>query len=102
MNLSVYSKSETDGKYLTIKGKLTELINLSADEINGMSPEQAAARKAEKQAEIRVNLDAEKRGTGDLKLSKSSNLSDLPDKAQARKISACIRLPKLIRCWKAN
>lgn len=85
MNLSVYSKSETDGKYLTIKGKLTELINLSADEINGMSPEQAAARKAEKQAEIRVNLDAEKRGTGDLKLSKSSNLSDLPDKAQARK-----------------
>lgn len=85
MNLSVYSKSETDGKYLTIKGKLSELINLSADEINGMSPEQAAARKAEKQAEIRVNLDAEKRGTGDLKLSKSSNLSDLPDKAQARK-----------------
>lgn len=84
-NLSVYSKSETDVKYLTIKGKLTELINLSADEINAMSPEQAAALKAEKQAEIRVNLDAEKRGTGDLKLSKSSNLSDLPDKAQARK-----------------
>lgn len=84
-NLSVYSKNETDVKYLTIKGKLTELVNLSADEINGMSPEQAAALKAEKQAEIRVNLDAEKRGTGDLKLAKSSNLSDLADKAQARK-----------------
>lgn len=84
-NLSVYSKNETDVKYLAIKGKLTELVNLSADEINGMSPEQAAALKAEKQAEIRVNLDAEKRGTGDLKLAKSSNLSDLADKAQARK-----------------
>lgn len=84
-NLSVYSKSETDGKYLTIGGKLTELVNLSADEINGMTPEQATARKAEKQAEIRVNLDAEKRGTGDLKLAKNANLSDLADKAQARK-----------------
>lgn len=84
-NLSVYSKSETDGKYLTIGGKLTELVNLSADEINGMTPEQATARKAEKQAEIRANLDAEKRGTGDLKLAKSANLSDLTDKVQARK-----------------
>jgi hypothetical protein len=84
-NLSVYSKSETDGKYLTIGGKLTELVNLSADEINGMTPEQATARKAEKQAEIRINLDAEKRGTGDLKLAKNANLSDLADKAQARK-----------------
>lgn len=84
-NLSVYSKSETDGKYLTIGGKLTELVNLSADEINGMTPEQATARKAEKQAAIRANLDAEKRGTGDLKLAKSANLSDLADKAQARK-----------------
>lgn len=84
-NLSVYSKSETDAKYLTIGGKLTELVNLTADEINGMTPEQATARKAEKQAEIRANLDAEKRGTGDLKLAKSANLSDVADKAQARK-----------------
>lgn len=84
-NLSVYSKSETDGKYLAIGGKLTELVNLSADEINGMTPEQATACKAEKQAAIRANLDAEKRGTGDLKLAKSANLSDLADKAQARK-----------------
>ncbi|WP_195594486.1 hypothetical protein [Bacteroides fragilis] len=84
-NLSVYSKSETDGKYLTISGKLKELVSLSADEINGMNPEEAAALKAEKQAEIRAVLDAEKRGTGDLKLAKSSNLSDLADRAQARK-----------------
>lgn len=84
-NLSVYSKGETDGKYLTIDGKLTELVNLTADEINGMTPEQATARKAEKQSEIRANLNAEKRGTGDLKLAKSANLSDLADKAQARK-----------------
>jgi hypothetical protein len=84
-NLWVYSKNETDIKYLAISGKLTELVNLTADEINGMTPEQATARKAEKQAEIRANLDAEKRGTGDLKLAKSANLSDLTDKVQARK-----------------
>lgn len=84
-NLSVYSRSETDGKFLTIGGKLKELVNLSADEINGLSPEEAAALKAEKQAEIRAVLDAEKRGTGDLKLAKGSNLSDLADRAQARK-----------------
>lgn len=84
-NLSVYSQSEADGKYLTIGGKLTELVNLTVDEINGMTPEEATARKAEKQAEIRANLEAEKRGTGDLKLAKSANLSDLADKVQARK-----------------
>lgn len=84
-HLSVYSQSETDGKYLTLNGKLKELVNLSAEEINGMSPEEAASRKMEKQAEIRATLDAEKRGTGDLKLAKSANLSDLADKAQARK-----------------
>lgn len=84
-NLSVYSQSESDGKYLTIGGKLNELVNLTADEINGMTPEEATARKAEKQAEVRANLDAEKRGTGDLKLAKSANLSDLADKTQARK-----------------
>lgn len=83
-NLSVYSKSETDGKYLTISGKLTELINLSADEINGMTPEEASARKAEKQADVRNVIDAEKKGMGELKLTKSQNLADLSDFAQAR------------------
>jgi hypothetical protein len=83
-NLSVYSKSEADTKYLTISGKLNELINLSADEINGMTPEQASARKAEKQAEVRNVIDAEKKGIGELKLTKSQNLADLSDFIQAR------------------
>lgn len=84
-NLSVYSKNETDEKYLTINGKLTELVNLSADEINGMSPEQAAAKKAEKQAAVRGVIDAEKTGIGELKLTKTANLSDLASMIQARK-----------------
>lgn len=84
-NLSVYSKSETDGKYLTIKGKLTELVNLTADEINGMTPEQAATRKAKKQAEVRNVIDAEKKGIGELKLTKTANLSDLGSMIQSRK-----------------
>lgn len=84
VNLSVYSKNETDVKYLTISGKLNELINLSADEINGMTPEQASARKAEKQAEVRNVIDAEKKGIGELKLTKSQNLADLPNFIQAR------------------
>lgn len=84
-NLSVYSKSESDGKYLTISGKLAELINLSADEINGMTPEQASARKAEKQAEVRNVIDAEKKGIGELKLTKTANLSDLASMIQSRK-----------------
>lgn len=83
-NLSVYSKSETDTKYLTISGKLTELVNLTADEINGMTPEQAAARKAQKQADVRAVIDAEKKGTGELKLTKTANLSDLNSMIQAR------------------
>lgn len=84
-NLFLYSKDETDARYLTISGKLLELVNLTADEINGMTPEQAAELKAVKQADIRANLDAEKRGTGEMKLSKAENLSDLSDKVQARK-----------------
>lgn len=84
-NLSLYSKNETNARFLTIGGKLLELVNLTADEINGMTPEQAAELKASKQADIRANLDAEKRGTGELKLSKATNLSDLSDKVQARK-----------------
>lgn len=85
LNLAVYSKGETDARYLKVSGKLLELVNLTADEINGMTPEQAAELKAQKQADIRVNLDAEKRGTGELKLAKKSNLSDLESIIQARK-----------------
>lgn len=84
-NLEVYSKTESNQTFLQISGKLLELVSLSADEINDLTAEEAAALKAEKQAAIRYNLNAEKKGTGELKLAKSSNLSDLADKAQARK-----------------
>ncbi|GAB6013566.1 hypothetical protein, partial [Viscerimonas tarda] len=83
-NLDVYSKAEAGNIFLKISNNLLELVSLSADEMNGLTPEQALARKAEKQAAVRNTIDAEKKGTGELKLSKASNLSDLPDKAAAR------------------
>ncbi len=98
-NLSVYSKNEADGRFLTVSGKLAELINPTAEETNGMTPEQISARKAEKQAEIRSNLDAEKRGTGEMKLAKEANLSDLTDKTQARKnisVYSALEVDKLL------
>ncbi len=85
INLNVYSKTESNSAFLKVSHNLLELISLSADEINGLSPEQASDLKAQKQTAVRDNLNAEKKGTGDLKLAKASNLSDLPDKAQARK-----------------
>lgn len=85
INLDVFSKSETNGLFLKISQNLLELVSLSADEINGLTPEQAGALKSNKQKAVRDNIDAEKKGTGDLKLAKASNLSDVPDKAQARK-----------------
>ena len=83
-SLEVYSKTETAAAFLKISSNLSELISLSTDEMNGLTAEQILAKKAEKQATVRNNLDAEKKGTGDLKLSKASNLSDLQDKAAAR------------------
>lgn len=85
INLGVYSKTESNSAFLKISSNLLELISLSADEINGLTPEQAADLKAQKQTAVRDNLNAEKKGTGDLKLTKASNLMDLPDKVQARK-----------------
>ncbi len=84
-NLDVYSKSEANTIYLRVTNNLQELINLTADEINGLTPEQASDRKAEKQATVRNILDAEKKGSVDAKLTKSLNLSDLLDKNIARK-----------------
>lgn len=84
-NLEVFSKTESNNRFLKIEGKLLELVSLSADEINGLSAEQAAQLKAEKQAQVRTNIEAEQKGTGDLKLSKASNLSDLHDTSTARK-----------------
>ncbi|GAA6466075.1 hypothetical protein K220099C10_19210 [Bacteroides thetaiotaomicron] len=84
-NLQVFSKTESNNRFLKTEGKLLELVSLTADEINGLSAEQAAQLKDEKQAQIRLNINAEKKGTEELKLSKSSNLSDLSDKGVARK-----------------
>lgn len=83
-NLDVYSKAESGNTFLKISGKLLELVTLSADEINGLTTEEAAALKSQKQAAIRENIGAEAKGTGALKLAKSSNLSDVADKAKAR------------------
>ncbi len=60
-------------------------MRLTADEISGLTAEEAAELKAKRQAAVRDTLDAEKKGTGELKLAKTSNLSDLPDKGKARK-----------------
>lgn len=83
-NLDVYSKADAGGVFLKISEGLQELVRLTADEINSLSAEEAAALKADKQAAVRDTLDAEKRGTGELKLAKASNLSDVPDKGKAR------------------
>lgn len=83
-NLDVYSKAESGNVFLKISGKLLELVTLSADEINGLTVEEAAALKAQKQAAVRENISAEMKGTGDLKLAKASNLSDVSDKGKAR------------------
>lgn len=84
-NIDVYSKGEGNGRYLQISNKLLELVNLTADEINNLTHEQANALKASKQQAVRDNIDAEKKGTGDMKLAKTSNLADLTDKALSRK-----------------
>lgn len=84
-NLDVYSKGEANGRFLKVSEKLLELVSLTADEVNGLTAEQAAALKAQKQEAVRANLDAEKKGTGELKLNKAGNLNDLADKVAARK-----------------
>lgn len=84
-SLDIYSREETGSLFLKVSGNLQELVSLTADEVNDLTAEEAAALKAGKQAAVRDNLDAEKKGTGALKLAKTDNLSDLPDKASARK-----------------
>lgn len=83
-NLDVYSKEEGDARYLKSASLLAEIIALSYGEIDGKTPEQIIALKEQKQQTARDNIDAERRGTGELKLAKSANLSDLPDKNRAR------------------
>lgn len=84
-NLDVYSKADAGNVFLKISGKLLELVTLSADEINGLTTEEAAALKAQKQTAVRENIGAEAKGTGALKLAKASNLSDVGDKGTARR-----------------
>jgi hypothetical protein len=83
--LDVYSKPESQEVFLQISEGLQELVRLTADEVNNLTPEQAQALKAERQAAVRATLDAEKGGTGEQKLTKTSNLSDLADKSKARR-----------------
>jgi len=83
-NLDVYSKADAGSVFLKITEGLQELVRLSAAEVNSLSAEEAAALKARKQAAVRDTLDAEKKGTGELKLAKASNLSDVQDKGKAR------------------
>lgn len=84
-SLDLYSREETGSLFLKVSGNLQELVSLTADEVNGLTAEEAAALKAQKQAAVRDNLDAEKKGTGTLKLTKTNNLSDLSDKTAARR-----------------
>lgn len=84
-NLDVYSKAGAGEVFLKISEGLQELVRLSAAEINSLSAEEAAKLKAGKQAAVRDTLDAEKKGTGELKLAKGANLSDVQDKDKARK-----------------
>lgn len=85
LSLDVYSKTEAGEMFLQVSGNLQELVSLTADEISGLTGEQIAALIAGKQQTVRNNLDAEKKGTGELKLAKTGNLSDLADKVSARK-----------------
>lgn len=84
-SLDIYSREETGSLFLKVSGNLQELVSLTADEVNDLTAEEAAALKAQKQAVVRDNLDAEKKGTGALKLAKANNLSDLSDKTAARR-----------------
>lgn len=83
-NLDVHSRTESDVRYFRITNALSEAISLSAAEVEGKSPEDIIKLKEQRQQAIRDNIDAEKKGVGNLKLSIASNLSDLSDKSKAR------------------
>lgn len=84
-NLDVYSKADAGEVFLKISEGLQELVRLSPEEINSLTAEEVMSLKAGKQAAVRETLDAEQKGTGELKLAKASNLSDVQDKGKARK-----------------
>lgn len=83
--LGVYSAAESDRRFLNTEKYLADMTELTAAEIEGKSPEQIIALQEERRAAARENIGAEKKGTGELKLSKASNLADVEDKGKARR-----------------
>lgn len=84
-NLEVYSSQEANGRFLRIEAGLGELVSLTAEEINGLTPEEATALKARKQQLVRATLDAEQAGAAATRLARDANLKDVADKDSARR-----------------
>lgn len=82
--LEVYSRTESDSRFLNTSKYFADMMELTASEIEGKSPEEIIALQEERRAAARENIAAEKKGTGEEKLAKASNLADLTDKARAR------------------
>ena len=82
--LEVYSRTESDSRFLNTSKYLADMTELTASEIEGKSPEEIIALQEERRAAARENIAAEKKGTGEEKLAKASNLADLTDKVRAR------------------
>lgn len=82
--LDLYSAAECDERFLHAASYLAEFTALTSAEIEGKSPEEIIALRQERQQRAREHIDAERRGTGELKLAKEANLADLQDKARAR------------------
>lgn len=83
-NLEVYSWQEANSRFLRIEAGLGELVALTAEEINDLTPEQATALKARKQQAVRTTLDAEQAGAAATRLLKDANLADVGNKDTAR------------------
>ena len=84
MNLDVYSRVEGDARYVRITNSLSEFTSFSAAEVEGKTPEQIIEMKEARQQVVLDNIDAERKGTGNLKLAKAANLSDVTDRNKAR------------------
>ena len=83
-NLDIYSKDECRSQFFRISELLSEVTALSQGEIENQTPEQIIALKQQKQQTVREHIDAEKKGSAELRLSKTQNLADLADRLRAR------------------
>ncbi len=83
-NLDVFSKPEAKATFLKISNHLSEITSLSSFEVEGKTPEQIIGIKEQRQQAVRDNIDAERKGSAELRLAKASNLADLGDKVKAR------------------